>query len=150
MRYTTSMHDQRAYLTSDPQVIADMMEHLRRKIEDHEADIARFDFDEEEGADTLLLSYGVAARSAREAVSRVRAQGGRVSLLVLKTLFPVPATALRAALAGIRRVVVAEMNLGQYVQVVRAEASGPQVVSVGQMNTDLLAPDTIIREGGLL
>ena len=113
VRYTTSMHDERAYLTAEPEVIARMMEHLSRKICDHRDEIARYEWDPEEGADTVLLSYGVSARSAREAAARVRAAGGRVSLLVLKTLFPVPATILETALQRARRVVVAEKNLGQ-------------------------------------
>ncbi|MHB9150293.1 MAG: transketolase C-terminal domain-containing protein [Thermoleophilia bacterium] len=150
VRYTTSMHDERAFLTADSEVIARMMEHLERKILDHQDEIARVDWDPQEGATTLILAYGVAARSAREAAARVRAQGGRVSLLVLKTLFPVPEAAIGAALAGIERVVVPEMNLGQYVQVVRALAPGLEVRSVGQMNTELLSPDRLIREGGLL
>ena len=150
VRYTTSMHDERAYLTADPQVIARMMEHLARKIDDHEAEIARSEYLPDADADTLLLAYGVTARAAREAQARVRASGGRVSLLVPKTLFPVPRTALRRALRGVRRVVVAEMNLGQYVEVVRAEAPGLEVVSVGRMDTELLSPAQIIEEGALL
>ncbi len=150
VRYTTSMHDERAWLTADPAVIARMMEHLRRKIDDHAGEIARFEWDPQEGATALLLAYGVAARSAREAAARVRAAGGRVSLLILKTLFPVPEGAIRAALEGIERVVVPEMNLGQYADVVRPLALGREVVSVTRMDTDLVRPDDVIREGGLL
>ncbi|MBU2602323.1 MAG: pyruvate flavodoxin/ferredoxin oxidoreductase [Actinobacteria bacterium] len=150
VRYTTSMHDERAWLTGDPAVIARMMEHLRRKIDDHADEIARFDFDPDEGAETLVVSYGVSARSAREAVARVRAAGGRVSLLVLKTLFPVPEAAIRAALIGIERVVVPEMNLGQYAREVQLLADGREVRSVTRMDTELVSPDDVIREGGLL
>jgi 2-oxoglutarate ferredoxin oxidoreductase subunit alpha len=150
VRYTTSMHDERAYLTGDPEVISRMMEHLRRKIDDHEAEIALCDHNPQGGADTLLISYGVTARAAREAVAQVRDAGGRLSLLVLKTLFPVPETVLREALAGARRVVVAEMNLGQYVEVVRSLAPNAEVVSVGRMDTDLVSPTQIVEEGGLL
>jgi len=150
VRYTTSMHDERAWLTADPAVIARMMEHLRRKIDDHADEIARYEWDPQEGASTLILAYGVAARSAREAAARVRAGGGRVSLLVLKSLFPVPEAAIRAALEGIERVVVPEMNLGQYADVVRPLAGGREVVSVTRMDTDLVRPDDVIRQGGLL
>ncbi|MHB8869946.1 MAG: transketolase C-terminal domain-containing protein [Thermoleophilia bacterium] len=150
VRYTTSMHDERAWLTADPAVIARMMEHLRRKIDDHADEIARYEWDPQEGATALLLAYGVAARSAREAAARVRAGGGRVSLLVLKTLFPVPKAAIRAALEGIERVVVPEMNLGQYADVVRPLAGAREVVSVTRMDTDLVRPDDVIRQGGLL
>ena len=90
------------------------------------------------------------ARSARNAVAHVRAAGGAVSLLVLKTLFPVPEAAIAAALAGVRRVVVPEMNLGQYVVEVRRLAGDREVVSVPKMNTDLLSPGEIVAKGRLL
>jgi len=150
VRYTTSMHDERAWLTGDPAVIARMMEHLRRKIDDHSDEIARFDHQPQPGADTLVIAYGVTARSAREAVARARAAGRVVSLLVLKTLFPVPTEAIAAALQGVDRVMVPETNLGQYVEVVRRLAAGRDVISVARMDTDLVLPETILREGGLL
>lgn len=150
VRYTTSMHDERAWLTGDPAVIARMMDHLRRKIDDHADDIALFDYQPQMGADTLVVAYGVAARSAREAVVRARDSGRAVSLLVLKSLFPVPEKAIAQALEGVERVVVPEMNLGQYVEVVRGLAGTRDVVSVARMDTDLVPPEAVLREGGLL
>ena len=134
----------------DPEVIAECMEHLARKIDDHADEIALVDLDAQPGADTLVVAYGVTARSARNAVAQARAAGGAVSLLVLKTLFPVPEAAIAAALAGVRRVVVPEMNLGQYVVEVRRLAGDREVVSVPKMNTDLLSPGEIVAKGRLL
>lgn len=149
VRYTTSTHDQRGLLTKDPAVIAQMLEHLERKILAWAPDWALYDLDQDPQADTLLLTYGVSARAAREALRRARARGERVSLLVLKTLYPVPAPAIRAALAGVERILVVEMNLGQYVEEVRRLAGGREVVSLGQMNTELISPEEILRRGGL-
>jgi len=149
VRFTTSMHDERGYLAKDPEVIARYMEHLERKILDYADDIARYELDRQEGADTLIVAYGVTARAARDAVSRLREQGEQVSLLVLKTLYPVPERALSEALEGVRRVVCPEMNMGQYVDDIRRLSGGREVVPVNQMNTELLSPQQII-EGGLL
>jgi 2-oxoglutarate ferredoxin oxidoreductase subunit alpha len=150
LRYTTSMHDERAYLTGDPEVIGRMMDHLEAKITAHTDEIARYDLDLQPGADTLVVAYGVTARSAREAVRRTREAGGSVSLLVLKTLFPVPETVLGKAMAGVRRVLVPETNLGQYVVEVEKRAGGREVIAVGVMNTELLSPQAIIDAGDLL
>jgi 2-oxoglutarate ferredoxin oxidoreductase subunit alpha len=150
LRYTTSMHDERAFLTKDPAVIARMMEHLVRKIDDHADELARYDLDAQEGADALVVAYGVTARSARDAVARAREAGTAVSLLVLKTLYPVPERVLREAASGVGRVVVPEANLGQYVVEVRRLAPHAEVVSVTKMNTDLLSPHEILTGGGLL
>ena len=90
------------------------------------------------------------ARAAREAVAPRAGEGRKVSLLVLKTLFPVPEKAHHRRHGRRERVVVPEMNLGQYVVEVRRLAGDREVVAVNKMNTDLLSPGEIVREGGLL
>ena len=52
-----------------------MLEHYERKITDHVDEITLFDLNEDEGADTLILCYGVVARSAKEAVRMLRREG---------------------------------------------------------------------------
>ena len=91
-----------------------MIEHYAAKIEAAADDIALYRYDPEEGAETLMVSYGVTSRAARVAVREARHKGRKVSSLVLQTLYPVPERVLRRALAGVRRAVVPEMNLGQY------------------------------------
>jgi 2-oxoglutarate ferredoxin oxidoreductase subunit alpha len=73
-----------------------------------------------------------------------------VSSLTLQSLYPVPRTVLIKALAGIKRVVVPEMNMGQYIQEIqRLIHTGVEVVGVNKMNTTLLSPDEIIERGVL-
>lgn len=150
IRYTTSMHDRRGFLTKDPDTIAEMVDHLRAKIEARADDIADVELDLQEGARTLVVSYGVTARACRGAVARVRSRGGAVSLAVVRSLFPVPEKVLKEAFAGVERLVVAEMNLGQYVEEIRRIAPDLPIVPVTKMNTDLISPGEIIEEGGLL
>jgi 2-oxoglutarate ferredoxin oxidoreductase subunit alpha len=84
------------------------------------------------------------------AVRRARENGKKVSSLVLQTLYPVPEKEIRSAAEAVRRVVVPEMNMGQYVlEVERLVPPGVEVVSVGKMNTTLLSPDEILTRGGL-
>jgi len=150
VRYTTSTHDQRAYLTGDPEVIEQMTNHYRRKILAHAEEMGIYEYDPQPEADTLVIAYGVCARSARGAVKKVRAAGGRVSLLVLKTIYPLQRRVILEAVSAVSRVVVPEMNLGQYVWEIRAMAPGKDIVGVSKMNTTLIAPDEIIAKGGLL
>ena len=150
VRYTTSTHDQRAYLAKDPELIGRMLEHYERKITDHVDEIARYDLNEDEGADTLILCYGVVARSAKEAVRMLRREGKKVSLLILKTVFPVPEKVILDAISRVKRVVIPEMNLGQYVHEVSRIARDVEIVSITKMNTELVSPTEIIVKGGLV
>ena len=149
-RYTTSTHDKAAYLTTNPAVIQEMIDHYAAKVEDAADDIALVEEDFQEGAEILVLSYGVTSRSARVAVREARANGVKVASLTLQTLYPVPETAIVSAMRGIKRVIVPEMNTGQYIlEVERLAPAGVEVVGVNKMDTTLISPAEIAERGGL-
>ncbi len=63
-----------------------------------------------DGARTVILSMGSLCGTAREAVDLLREQGQAVGLVKLRLFRPLPAAALRAALAGVAQVVVLDRN----------------------------------------
>jgi 2-oxoglutarate ferredoxin oxidoreductase subunit alpha len=145
VRFTGSTHDERALITKAPAKVAQLNEHLRAKIEDHLAEIELVVHDAQAGATTLLVSYGITAGAMREAVARVRAAGAKVSALTVQSLWPVPEHAIRAALApGITRVVVAELNHGQYRREIERIANGVEVSGIHRVDGELIAPEQFI------
>jgi 2-oxoglutarate ferredoxin oxidoreductase subunit alpha len=103
--------------------------------------------DAQPGARTLLVSYGVTAGAMRAAARRVRAGGGRVSALTLLSLWPLPERTLRAAAAGLTRVVVAELNWGDLRrEIERLLGASVEVVGVHRVDGETLAPETIATE----
>jgi len=153
VRYTTSMHDKTGYLTKDPSKIQEMVDHFARKIEARRKEIELVDKDIQDGATTLIVSYGVTSRAAREAVSMVRNKGHKLSHITIYSIWPVPEDAIIRSLKGCQRVIVPEMNLGQYVfeveRICRGVSRDIEVVAVTKMNTELLSPEEIISRGGL-
>ncbi len=149
-RYTTSTHDQAAYLTTKPAVIQQMVDHYTAKLEAAAEALTLVKRDFQPGAEVLLISYGITARSAAVAVRGARAQGLKVSSLVLQTLWPVPEKAILTALEGIRRVLVPEMNMGQYrLEIERLAPTSVEVIGVNKMNTCLVSPAEILQAAGL-
>lgn len=149
-RFTTSSHDESGQLTNDPQTVQRMIDHYTAKIDCAEDEIALTKRDIEAGADVLVISYGITSRSVSVAVKQVRKLGRKVSMLTLQTLYPVPRAAIADALAGVTKVVVPEMNMGQYIlEIQRLAPAGVEVVGVNKMDTTLLSPDEIIERGGL-
>ena len=139
-RQTSSTHGPDGYITTDPEAIGAMNDRLREKLC---AAVDRFSHHEafiEEGARTLVITYGVTARAARDAFFAAKASGCPFSLLVLKTLWPVPEKLIQDYARGIDRVVVAEMNLGQYVREIQRVLPGPKIDFLGQMNGKLITP----------
>jgi 2-oxoglutarate ferredoxin oxidoreductase subunit alpha len=150
-RFTTSTHDKTAYLTTNPAVIQEMIDHYAAKIDENADAMALVKEDMQAGAETLVVSYGIISRSVAVAVKEARSQGIKVSSLVLQTLWPVPRKAITAACRGVKRVIVPEMNMGQYLlEIERLAPPGVEVVGVNKMNTSLLSPHEIMQKGGML
>ena len=113
-------------------------------------EITLIDADLQPGAETLFLSYGITARSVKEAVQQARKAGHAVSMLNVFSLWPVPEDAIRAALDGVKRVVVAELNTGLYRrEIERLTCGAVEVVGAHRIVGELLTPANILKQGGL-
>ncbi len=145
VRFTGSTHDQEAFITKKPGIVGPLNEHLIRKITDHLDEIAMVKEDFEEGARTLLLSYGVTAGSMREAVASARAGGISVSAITIQSLWPVPEDEIRAAAEGIDRVVVAELNPGLYKREIERVLPDVEIVSVARTDGVLISPSEMLE-----
>ncbi len=147
VRQTSSTHGPAGFITTNPAEIQGSVERLQRKIESQAKSISFYNLEEAAGAETLIITYGVTARAATAAAKRAMEDGGRpLSLLVLKTLWPVPEDVIAAAARKVSRVLVVEMNLGQMVREVRRVLCGTRVDFLGKMDGRLISPDEILRE----
>jgi 2-oxoglutarate/2-oxoacid ferredoxin oxidoreductase subunit alpha len=150
-RYTTSTHDKAAYLTANPDITSEMLGHYAAKIDDAIDDITLVKRDLQPDAEILVISYGIISRSAAMAVRAARAEGRKVSSLVIQSVWPLPEKAILEAMRGVKKVVVPEMNMGQYVlEIERLAPAGVEVQSVCRMDTILISPEQILTEGGLV
>ena len=144
-RQTSSTHGENGYITNIPSEIRAQIERLERKLKGAVDKFSMFESDLQEGADTLVLTYGVSARAAKQTVRELREQGKAVSLAVLKTLWPLPVNAIKELSAGAKRVLVVEMNNGQYVREVQRILPDKAVEHVGYMDGSLIPP-AILKE----
>ncbi len=94
-------------------------------------------------AETAVLAYGFTARSSLYAVKRLRAEGKKIGLLRLKTLWPFPDREIRDAGRRIQRMIVPEMNLGQVAGEARKFFPG-EVLSLCQTNGEIIRPEAIM------
>jgi 2-oxoglutarate ferredoxin oxidoreductase subunit alpha len=143
VRQTSSTHGPDGYITTDPEVIERNQQRLEKKLL---SAIDQFSFHEAcliDGADTLLISYGVSARAARAVFNDCKRQGKPIALLVLKTLWPVPEQLIRQIASKAKRIVVVEMNMGQYVREIKRILPEKQIDFLGQMDGRLITPAQI-------
>jgi 2-oxoglutarate ferredoxin oxidoreductase subunit alpha len=140
VRQTSSTHGADGYITTDFKEIERNQERLKRKLE---SSVNEFNFNEafmEEGADTLLIAYGVTARAAKEVYNNMKENKASVKLLILRTLWPVPEEVIKKASENVNRVVVVEMNVGQYVREIERLLPNKRIDFLGQMDGRLISP----------
>jgi 2-oxoglutarate ferredoxin oxidoreductase subunit alpha len=149
VRFTGSTHDERGFLTKDPSKVAKLNEHLAAKITEHSQEIEIVSMDLEEGSETLLVGYGITARSIVESTNLLRYCGKKISTLIINSLWPVPEEAITTALHGIKRVIVPELNLGQYrleLERLAGRISHEiEVVGINRVDGELISPQQIME-----
>jgi 2-oxoglutarate ferredoxin oxidoreductase subunit alpha len=145
VRFTGSTHDEQAIITKDPATVGALNLHLAAKIDEHLDELDLVALDLEPGAGTLVVSYGVTAGAVRDAVRARRNAGGVVSSATVQALWPVPERVLRRAAEGVGRVVVAELNLGQYRREIERLTPGAEVVGVHRVDGELITPEEILE-----
>ena len=143
VRQTSSTHGPDGYITTDFNQIKKNQERLKKKLV---SSVDRFTLYEEhiaDTADTLVITYGVTTRAAKEACMGQKRDGKPVSLLVLKTIWPVPENLIREKAKDVKHVLMIEMNLGQYVREIQRVLPDKKVHFFGQMNGKLITPQQI-------
>jgi 2-oxoglutarate/2-oxoacid ferredoxin oxidoreductase subunit alpha len=145
-RQTSSTHGEDGYITTDPAVIEAGILRMQEKLLGAVGDFTYYEYDGTADDSILLVVYGVTARAAKAAVRELRASGSKVALLILKTLYPVPEECIRHRLRGKSKVIVIEMNLGQYVREIERLAGTVPVSFYGRMNGELISPANIVEK----
>jgi 2-oxoglutarate ferredoxin oxidoreductase subunit alpha len=143
VRFTGSTHDEAGYITKDSATIGALNTHLVAKIEAHLDEIELIEADLEPGATSLVVAYGVTAGAARVAVRQARSSGSRVSLAIIRSLWPVPMTAVEKAMIGTERVVVPELNPGLYARELERIAGTRTVIGIHRIDGELIDPAEI-------
>ncbi len=144
-RLTGSTHDEGAYITKNAEKVGALNQHLIDKIEEHRDEIEMVDADPDPGADTLVIAYGVTAGAARAAIAQLRSGGIPTAGLVVQSIWPIPEKALAAALDGIDRVIVPELNMGLYRREIERLAGEREILGVNRVDGTLITVEEIVE-----
>ena len=151
-RYNVSglTHDQDGFPTAKSKEIVDKLNKLRRKIERYADEITKIRLEKMEDAHIAVFSYGTVARTAFQAIKMARERRIKVGAIQPLTNWPFPDEQLRDILKHVRKVIVAELNMGQIVHEVRRVAPRhTEVISLQRYDGNVMTPQQIhekIRE----
>ena len=131
------------FQTADYEISKSLVERLVRKIEDYKDEIIDFEIINPD-AETIIVTYGVTVRSIKEIIQRGTDD---IGLINMKTLFPFDDNKMKNLTKKAKRVIVAELNLGQmYYEVKRAVQCEKPVYFIGKVGGELIDPEEIISK----
>jgi 2-oxoglutarate ferredoxin oxidoreductase subunit alpha len=123
--HTTGLtHDERGYPMMTVECQETCVRRLVDKIRLNADKIVRFEEEDTDGADVVVVAYGITARVARQAVEMARRKGARAGILRLVVAWPFPERRIRELAERTKAFVVPEINYGQIVLEVERVAGG--------------------------
>jgi 2-oxoglutarate ferredoxin oxidoreductase subunit alpha len=144
---TGLIHDIRGFPTLRQDEIEPFLARLFRKISTHFEDIQLVERYQVEDADLVMIAYGCVARSAHRAVVEARAQGLKVGLLKLVTIWPFPRRSVEPLIRAGKSLLVPEMNMGQISREVKRVNEGMNpVITLNKIDGTIISPKEILAK----
>jgi 2-oxoglutarate ferredoxin oxidoreductase subunit alpha len=138
-------HDERGYPAMTVDAQEEMMTRITRKILNNRDDIIMTEEHFLEDADIVLVSYGISARTSLAAMHQARANGLKVGLLQLLTVWPFAEEKIRALAPRVKGFVTVEINMGQiHLEVTRAAAGQAPCHLVGHTGGTVITPQQVL------
>lgn len=145
VRLTASTHDADGILRHSTDEALRNTRRLAAKVKTRVPTV--YDLRETEGAEVLIVTYGITSGAAREAVQTLSARGEHASLLVARTLVPVPPIYYEI-MDRYPRLVFAEENLtGQFGSVLFGDRLPDRLTVVGSIGR-MVGPEAIVEGVG--
>ncbi|TAK52750.1 MAG: 2-oxoacid:acceptor oxidoreductase subunit alpha [Bacteroidetes bacterium] len=117
-------HDERGYPNITVATQEKLIPRLINKIKMNADTIADYREDQVEGADIVVVTYGITSRTAIPAIEQARKEGLKVGHLRLIVVWPFPEKLIREIASEASAFVVPELNQGQIVYEVERCAAG--------------------------
>jgi 2-oxoglutarate ferredoxin oxidoreductase subunit alpha len=139
-------HDEQGYPVMNHIAQEKLVHRLINKVRKNVDKISKIEEDQVEGADVVVVSYGITSRVAQRAVDLARAKGLKVGMLRLVVVWPFPQKRIAELASKVKAFVVPELNYGQMVlEVERAAAGKAPAVLVGHGGGEVHEPEVILE-----
>jgi 2-oxoglutarate/2-oxoacid ferredoxin oxidoreductase subunit alpha len=140
-------HDKTGFPTNKPELMEEGNLRIMDKLEKNKDRIIRHEEFLTGDAEILVVAYGSSARAAKRAVRNAREKGIKAGLFRPITLYPLSEQALQKSAAKVKRVIVPEMNLGQYIMIVeRVIGHNCPIIGINQVDGEPITPGKILSK----
>jgi len=139
-------HDEKGYPNLTPAAQDKLVKRLVNKIRLNADQLVDVREDQVEGADVVVVSFGITSRVAMAAIEQARAKGVKVGSARLVITWPFPEKRMKEIARTAKAIIVPEMNMGQMSrEVERAVAGATKVVSLPHAGGTVHEVETILE-----
>ncbi len=145
VRFNSSTHNNMGLIGKNDAESLGNTWRLREKLETRIDEFTFYEYDAQENAKHLIVSWGISADAARDAVAQLRNSGEKASLLVAKTLLPVPPK-IYEIIDAYDKVTFAEENMtGMYKELLYGKHQNKHINVATKFGT-MLSPSEIVEK----
>jgi len=142
--FTGLHHDELGFPTEEIETCRKLIDRLFRKVEEHKDEIESNEEYMLDDAEILLIGYGSASLAIKEAINRLRAEGVKVGMFRPITIWPSPEKRLEELGKKFDKVLVVELNQGQYYEEIQRCMGRKDIEKLTKTNGRPFSPQDII------
>ncbi len=144
--FTGLHHDAMGFPTEEIETCRKLIDRLFRKVEEHKDEIESNEEYMLDDAEILLIGYGSASLAIKEAVDILRKEGIKVGMFRPITLWPSPEERMYELGQKFDKVLVVELNQGQYLEEVQRSMGRRDINKLTKTNGRPFSPADIIEK----
>ena len=144
--FTGLHHGPTGHPTEDADMCDALMKRLFNKVDAH---LDELELNEEymlEDADIMIIAYGSVSLGVTEAINRMRKEGIKVGMFRPLTIWPSPAKRIKQLMTKFDKVLVTELNMGQFADEVQRASGRSDFDTLFKVNGRPLSPLEIIEK----
>jgi 2-oxoglutarate ferredoxin oxidoreductase subunit alpha len=138
---TGLVHMENGFQSADYEVADRLIRRIHRKIEKHTPELYEIEIINPD-AKIMFISYGVASRTVK---SLLYSDHPEIGLIRPKTLFPIDPIKIQNATKNAKKIIVTELNLGQYVHEMQRILPDKKVHLIEKIGGELIPPKEMLR-----
>ena len=144
--FTGLHHDKNGFPTEEIETCRKLIQRLEDKVALHEDELESYEEFMMDDADIMIVAYGSVSLAAKESIRHLRKEGIKAGLFRPITIWPSPAKKIKEYTDKIEKVLVVELNIGQYHSEIERASSRLDIEGLFKVNGRAISPHEIVSK----
>ena len=144
--FTGLHHDKNGFPTEEIETCRKLIQRLEDKVALHEDEVESYEEFMMDDAEIMIVAYGSVSLAAKESIRHLRKEGIKAGLFRPITIWPSPAAKMKEYTDKIKKVLVVELNIGQFHSEVQRASSRLDIDGLFKVNGRAISPHEIVSK----